>query len=638
MIDSTTKQLLHILDTDKFVTGTQMAKALGVSERTIRTKLGELSEYLEKHGAYLEAKRRTGYRIEVRDQAAFSDWRAEVDAVAEAIPTTSDERVRFILSYLLNHDAYIKLDDLSLLLYISRNTVTADLKRAESILGEYHLTIHRRPNHGIRLEGSEFDRRICMAKQIIREDFCQSDTTGEALLLRTILVTMAKEFHFRMVEGFFQSMVIHLHVANERLRQGHPMVYAEEARNELEQSISSGVLTAAQRLAEELEKHTGVHYSVDETLYLAIHLRGKTASDAAGEGDGPDQFLEGQMGELATQMLQAVYEGNNMDFREDQELRKSLVQHLIPLNTRIRFGIPLTNPILDHIKTEYSFAFMVATTACAVLRAHYQRPISQGEIGYIAILFGWAIEKRDRVFRKRNIVVVCASGRGTSQLFLYKCRQAFGKYIGHIYERSVFELSQLDFKGLEIDCIFSTIPLEMPLPVPVYQVSPFLDSQEVEKLQRIFKQGGADFLSRYFDARLFLPRLTAETKAEVLKKMCLHAGQFVNLEEAFYPLVLKREEMGQTDFGNLVAIPHAYRIASPDRFVMTAILDKPIWWGHNEAQVIFLISLPEGTDDSAESFYRAMLNFQADPVLVQSVIETPTYTALMQAFREAAQR
>lgn len=636
-MDSVTRQLLELLSDGRFLTGVQLAQSLGISERTVRTRLGELSQALEDHGARVEAKRRTGYRLVVEDLAAFEAWREALTAEGDVVPATSDERVQFILAYLLNHDDYIKLEDLSALLYISRNTVTADLKRAEKILEEHHLKIHRRPNYGIRLEGSEFDRRICIAKRMVRDDFYTGGPQSEAVLLRTILSAVSKELRFQMTEGSFRAMIIHLHVANQRLQQGHAMVYTEAARTELRQSVAPASLTAARRLAKEVEKHTGVCYSEDEILYLAIHLSGKTTSDGE-KGGSADLFQAHQAEELADWMLEAVYAGNGLDFRSDQELRKALCQHLIPLDTRLRFDIPLTNPILDHIKTEYSFAFMVATTACTVLRAQYKKPIPQGEVGYIAILFGLAIEKRDKVFRRKNIVVVCASGRGTSQLFLYKCKQAFGKYIDHIYEKTIYELSELDYKGLEIDCIFSTIPLDMPLPVPIYHVSPFLDSHEVDRLQRIFERGDDDFLTHYFDARLFIPRMEETDKSAILRRMCDHASQFKTLEEEFYALVLKREEMGQTDFGNLVAIPHAYRIASPDRFVMTAILDKPVWWGHNEAQVIFLVSLPESTDETVESFYRAMLNFQADPNLVARVIENPTFSTLMQAFREAGQR
>lgn len=635
-MDSAEIRLLERLSDGHFHTGAQLASELGISERTVRTKLSDFKEKLECHGATLEAKRRVGYRMVIRDAEAVDAWKKERTGNGSVIPTTAEERARFILSYLLEHNDYIKLEELSELLYISRNTVTADLKQVEELLKQYRLTIRRRPNYGIRLEGGELDRRLCIAKQLAKERRYVKEPDAESKLLRELLSDVVKEAQIPMTELSFRSMVLHLYVANERLRRGHRMLYTEEAREELRRELSPKALRAAERLAQELEKQFELSYDADEVLYLAIHLGGKVTSDA--QREEPPELRAGQMSELARKMLEAVYESNRVDFRGDEELHASLVQHLIPLDTRLRFNIPLTNPILDHIKTEYSFAFVLAINACTVLREYYQKTIPQDEIGYIAILLGLAAEKRGRSYRKKNIVVVCASGRGTSQLLLYKCRQTLGKYLENIYEKTVYELPELDFKGLEIDCVLSTIPLNMTLPVPSCQVSPFLDGQEIERLERLFRQGDFDFLSHYFDPRLFIPVLDVKDKNEILKRMCDHAAQFKTMEPDFYSLVLKREEMGQTDFGNLVAIPHAQRIASPERFVMTAILKEPIWWGHNEVQVVFLVSLPESSDDTVESFYRAMLNFQTDPALVGQVIKEPTFQVLMQAFREAGQR
>lgn len=115
-----------------------------------------------------------------------------------------------------------------------------------------------------------------------------------------------------------------------------------------------------------MEKHTGVHYNEDETLYLAIHLSGKSLLGSASTVD-EDQIVSKQMDVLIDQMLENVYEAHRLDFRGDMELRKALKQHMIPLHTRLRFNIPLTNPILDHIKVQYSLAFVVASAVCTAL-------------------------------------------------------------------------------------------------------------------------------------------------------------------------------------------------------------------------------------------------------------------------------
>ena len=132
--------------------------------------------------------------------------------------------------------------------------------------------------------------------------------------------------------------------------------------------------------------------------------------------------------------------------------------------------------------------------ACSVLSSHYGKAMPEDEIADLAVLFALAMEQRDRPSRRYNIVVVCVSGRGTSQLFLYNYKRAFGKYINRIVEATVFDLEELDFKGLQIDFVFTTVPLNISLPVPVYEVSLLLSDKEINSCPKIFEKSDDRFL------------------------------------------------------------------------------------------------------------------------------------------------
>ena len=64
----------------------------------------------------------------------------------------------------------MKLDELSELLFIAKRTLTKDLKEIEALLNSYHIQLVRKPNHGIRIEGSEFSVRLCLAGYIARNE------------------------------------------------------------------------------------------------------------------------------------------------------------------------------------------------------------------------------------------------------------------------------------------------------------------------------------------------------------------------------------------------------------------------------------------------------------------------------------
>lgn len=630
------RTILDILSTEQSISSLEIASIVHLSDKTVRSRLKSLGEELHSHGAELHARTGKGYLLVIRDEKEYEAWKQEW---GEPIPTSLTGRVYYILSYLLNHSDYIKLEDLSQMLYVSRNTITADLKQVECILDLHHLKIERRPNYGICLMGTEFNRRLCIANCLYKNCMNYKSTwiqKQEGKTVSEIASFIAKTYKMKISESSFESLIVHVVIANERIRNNLNLNYSDASRREMMGIVGNRGMEAAQEMSQEICKRLDVSYNDDEKLYLALHLCGKVSLEHQGRY-GNTLVISSLIDELVLKMINAVYEGTSIDFLDNLELRMSLNQHMVPLDIRLRYDIPMKNPILEQIKKEYAFAYTIGVCACSVLTNQYQKEVPEDEIGYIAILFALAMNKKEKFTQKYNIVVVCASGRGTSQLFMIKYKQVFGKYINKIRECSVFDLEELDFKGQEIDFVFSTIPLNMSLPVPVFEVSLLLNEEEINSYQRIFENGNDSFIHHYFSSKLFIPLLKAEHKEDALKQICEFTGKKASVPADFYESVMKREEMGQTDFGNLVAIPHAYRVIGGKKFVTVALLEKPIWWGHHDVQVIFLISLSED-DPEVEQLYRTITNYLSDLHLVEETIQKRTFSNLSIQLKEASRR
>ncbi len=373
-MDGNLKQLLDVLKDEKILTSIQIASLIHVSEKTVRTRLKLLSDELEHNGAELIARPGSGFQIKVNDENKFQNWVEETSNSVELIPSTSSGRVQYILSYLLNEPDYVKLEDLSQMLYVSRNTITADLKQVEYILNLYHLKIVRRPNYGICIEGSELNRRICIANCLYKNKLSHVEVTNqksEGQKLSRIVGEIAKKYRLKMTESAYENLIVHAFIANDRIRQGKSMNYTHESRTELYQIVGDKAINAAEEMCKMINDRIGVHYNEDETLYLALHLSGKVSSDSQGKY-GSNLVISSHIDELVLRMLNAVYDGLRLDFRDNLELRMSLNQHMVPLDVRMRYDIPLKNPILEQVKLEYAFAYTVAVSACSALSQHYE--------------------------------------------------------------------------------------------------------------------------------------------------------------------------------------------------------------------------------------------------------------------------
>lgn len=163
MLGAKERALLLALSETEYCTSGTLAKALGVSSKTAQGMVKDLREKLQKNGADILARTRHGYLLQVNDRALFETLSSGENAAAHFIPSGSEERIHYLLVLLLGQVDYVKLDDVSEELYVSKYTISGDLHQVEEELAKYHLSILRRPNYGIRITGREIDIRNCTA-------------------------------------------------------------------------------------------------------------------------------------------------------------------------------------------------------------------------------------------------------------------------------------------------------------------------------------------------------------------------------------------------------------------------------------------------------------------------------------------
>lgn len=631
-MDKKLEQILKLMSEKQYHTALELSEYIGVSEKTVRNRIKELQEILKENGAEIISKRKLGYRLEIKDKKQYSQLTEGRTAGGLHMPDNPQERVQYLIEFLLNQKEYIKLDDLCEIMYISRGTLTSDLKKAEWILQRYHLQIERRPNYGIRVQGSEFQIRVCLANTIVKwNDFHQKDEKmyGEMKWIGEILLEIFTEHEIQISEISFESLVAHIYIAGNRISQGYPIGLDKEKAKAL---LKKQSLEIAGVIAEKIKAEKGIVFGEEEVLYLALHLETKVYSNTR---KGENIVISSKIDELVLKMLEIVYREFRIDLRDNLEIRMLLNQHMVPMDIRMQYGIPLKNPLIGQIKKEHGLAYTVALAASAALKQYYGTDVPEDEIGYLAVIFALAFEKQNETVRKKNIVIVCMSGKGSSQLFIYRYKKNFGKYIDHIYDCNVFELETFDFQEKKIDYVFTTIPIQIDVPVPVIELDLFFEQKDVEKYSQIFERGDGDFLMKYYRKELFLSGVRCKTKEEVIKKLCDCAAEQIDLPEGFYDAVLKREEMAHTDFGGLTAIPHPYKVMSPENFVAVAVLEKPIWWEFHHVQLVFLIGLSEESDDEMKKFYQTTTDFLFDEDGVRRLIREPSYEMLIRLLKDA---
>ncbi len=629
MIDRRQQLLFSKFTGNEYITAAELAKQMGLSEKTVRTRVKELEKDLLPCGARIISKQGHGYRISITDPLLYQELIKSLSADGSALPTSSQERILYLLSCLLKSGDYVKLDDLSSFLFVSRNVLTGDLKKAEDMLLKYGVRLVRKPHYGIRAEGTEFDKRLCISNYLMKPDFIlqghRRRSTDEMRSIGDTLLTCIRKHNIKLSEVLFQNLIIHIYIAAKRMKAGLYMTAKETDFFQI--SLGEKEMVISQDLAKGLEASLGIVFSEPEIKYLAIHLAGKR-SIGQEDGESLKPEIPRRLMDLITEMLQSVYDSFKIDFRQNQELILSLSQHMIPLDIRIRYDMGIDNPLLEETKKNYFLAYAIARQACIVLNQHYHKSLSEDEVGFIALLFALALEQEKGNNGKKNILIVCASGKGSAQLLTYRYKEEFGNYLNQVFTCNTHELDHFDLS--KVDYIFTTVPLDISVPVPVISVKDFLGDREILAVKKILFMGNKSFLYEFYDRRLFFTDIRGETKEEIIRELCRRISAVRELPKGFYEAVLKREKLAQTDFGNLTAFPHPYKTLTEESFVCVGILRKPILWNTNQVQAVFLVSIGEEEQEQLQAFYQLTMNLLLNQRGVLRLIKEASFDTLIE--------
>lgn len=614
--------LLSLLAQDSYKSLDELAQKINLSTKTVRGLLRELDQQLAGHGACVENKRGKGYRLDVQDTDRFQ---ALFLAPERTVPDDAQERVAYLVEHFLRSDGYTKVDTLCDKLYVSRKTLTADLKQAESYFSIFHLTLERKPHYGMMLVGDEFQKRHCLADYLEKKSqntptILQPQNPQEYQIAQCLIELLENE-DYHITDVGLNSLVVHILVALERIRSGQ---YISLNQEEYDRWSAGKSYDLARRCAEKVAALTGVTFPEEEIRYLAIHFASKEANK--------NFIIDSATQDTVTEMLEEVYQVFQIDFRDDLELIVALSSHLVPLIIRIKYGMRLKNPMLQEIRHQYSLAYTIARQASAVLERKYKCILDSNEVAYLALTFQLSLEHRRTHAEKKNVLLVCASGAATARLMAYKMREMFDEYIGRITICDQRSIGKQDFS--QIDYVFTMVPIEEHIPVPICMVDHFLETNGTVAVRGFFARESKGDILQYYPREMFFPDVAAKGKKEALREIVQRVNELHPLPDGFYEAVLQREKMAHTCMGNRVAMPHPCRVMTEDTFVSVAVLREPIQWDEsNQVQAIFLVSVSRKKNKKLQDFYSTTARLLLDGGRIDRLIQERTYQTLAECLK-----
>lgn len=618
MIETREKKIFDILTKDyDFHTSKEIADILNVSYKTIQKDICGLNDILV--GAEIKSKRGAGYKFVIDNQEQFTNF-LKNDWVKYSFRKDFNSSVEYRLIYifirLLFSDTYIKSADLAEELFISDSQFRLDLRKVREIFLKYDLTLTSKPYYGIKLEGREFNKRICIKKELLKNDVYYGKNLEEDRKqledLREIVKETFKRYNFHTTSFAFENIVAHIFVSIKRIKNednlhmgAKDLLLLREVR---EYKISDDILT-------QIKEKYNISFSEDEKAYIAMHILSKRTIE-----DDRNNSITENVDKLVYSMIEKVYETLNIDLRKDLDLRINLGLHIMPLIDRINYGLVLNNPILNDIKKDM-ISYEAGTIASQKINEKYGIQLEDDEVGYIALHFAVAIENLNESAKKKNVLIVCGTGKATAKILKNRFKKFFLQGCNSISTKDVVNLSVRDLNG--IDLIVTSVPIRLETKIPIIEVGAFLSDSDIEKIKKVMEnQKGIDL---FFPREVFFSSLKAKDKKDVINKMVSEVKKNFKVDEGIIEEIEKREKLAPTEFDNLIAIPHPLNASSEKTFISIAILEKPIIWDQKEVQLVALFMIQKNHNKNLQDLYSKLGNFMTNEEKIKKVIEKRNY-------------
>lgn len=624
MKESRIKKIFEILTNDyNTYTAEELANKINFSSKTVRKDIQELNNLIFEKGAFIESKSGVGFKFVISDKTKFSKFiQDEWPKYAIKNSFSSQEyRVNYIILHLLKSSNYTKSEQFLDTLFISRSLLNQDLKLVREILAENRIEIISKPHHGMKIKACEIDIRSFLVNYIEESSKKNKNILQEITgieyskinKLSTFVLNQFREFGFDTNLVKYNNFINYLIISIFRMQKGF-YISNNNKDNPIYEKYSS-IYKLSLSISSEVKKVFNVCLDDKEIEYLYINLLSKIDSYTPSEyNENIEQIIE--------RSLMAIRNTLSIDLSNDSDLKSSLMIHLAPMIKRIKYGINLKNPLLEDIKKDH-IAIECAKLCSSYITEFYKIKTNADELGYIALHFSAALAKSRDNLSKKNILLICASGRATAKVLKYRFMHEFSKYINNLDVSDYLMAISMDLNSY--DLIVSTIPIKLNTEIPVVEVSAYLYNKDIDKILKTLKgKESINEIKYLFNKDLFFKAENEKilNRDEVLNEMIEKNKKILDKKNYFSEL-MNRENLASTGLENKVAIPHPLNPVEDDNFIGLYISNNGIDWNGVLVNIVFLLNINDNVNRSTiESFFKYFSEFLNDDKKIFNAIKT----------------
>ena len=613
----------------------EISNFLNVSERTVRNDISKINNSLIKYNSTIKKLKDNSYSLTFLDEIGEKIFKNDFFSFDNFNFNDPKDRILYIKLAYLYAENYIKLDDLADEMFISKSTIQNDLREVKNFLENYELKLEFKANYGMKISGDEKSIRKAISDIIYRTSQAYNfEDIGEKLLfysqdkigiIRSIIIDNVKKTDINLSDLSMNNLIVHLIIAMKRIDKNiYLTLNTPKDFSEFNEYLIS------KSIVYDLENKFNIKFPKEELDYITMYLIGTRLSfegEILEKEDPNDLTL---LDKTCKKLINKVQTLLNCKLQNDTQLYYGLVNHLKPAIYRLKNNMSIRNPLLDSIKQNYPDIYEACVIGSEILNNSFNIILNEDEIGFISIHFGAAIERHKLNAPKLRVLLVCTTGVGSSQLLKYKLKSKFNKRITIIGLSQYYNLDK--FSDDDYDLIISTVNFDNTSRKPTIVINDILGESDFSKIEKFIDKKELLTQKKYLNIEDIFLELDFDNKNDILKYMSENLNYKINKNYNLYKSILEREKVANTDYGNLVAIPHPIKPIAKETFISVGVSKNRINWGNNFIRIIIFLCIGENEVDNLDGLYEKIFKFTDNLDNVTKIINSKTKDEIAKLF------
>lgn len=592
--------LNELLMGDDYTTVDELSEVLDVSPRTIHNYLNssEFSSIIK--NSELDRRPNQGIKLNLskkRENEIHS--KLQTNTYIQLYKSNYDD-FSFVIMHLLKARNYLNFTFIKKQLFISSSSIQAITENLKKFFAKFNCELIYFKNKGLKIVGSESDIRSLFlffltnymaithtnsqkgrlthkTEQIIDTFFNQNEKDD----LCALIEHYEKTLQSRVCENDYNLLLLYLMIIIIRIKSGHNTKEAMNSKIENSREYQYAVM-----LKFHIERLFTIEFPPEELNYITKILMSVRLQTNVANGSIEENVIESFLQIISTRL--------NIDLTMDAELSKNLHTHIRPAINRMKQGIPFSNPLLNHIKNDYTEVYLSVLTTIEYIEKNENIYFDSNEIGYICLHIIAAIN-RPKNRHSIKTILICTEGLSIEMYLKNKIESSFKEIdIVNIYRTDDSD----SLNPSQYDLIINSTRTEITCKNTV-SISPLFSDDDYNRIKHhiLFKQATKQFERDDLFKYLTTVRKRYTSQHDFISENCQFLNERGYVSDTFYQSVVKRINKSSTYVARNIAVIHGSKEEVLKDRVMIVNLEKSIIWeGYTVKTVIFIVTKVENSN------------------------------------------